>query len=705
MAKNLVLEIGTEEIPASYIPPALAQLAKETAEALEKQRLPHGTIWTGGTPRRLVLRIEALAESQEDVRVEVVGPPKSKAFGEDGKPTQAAIGFAKSQGVDVRALEVKSMPRGEYIVAEVEHRGRPSLEILGQVVPDIIVGLGFPKAMRWRVEPVRFARPIRWVLALLGGDVVPMEVAGLRAGRTTFGHRFLSTGPIDVADAAAYAGVLEKAHVLLDPETRRTRIREDIEHLAAEKGGKVHEDEDLLDEVLYLIESPTSVCGEFSAEFLELPPEVVVTAMKEHQKYFAVERPEGGLLPFFIAVGNSGLDARDEVRLGNERVLEARLDDARFYWQEDLKTNLDEKVESLSKVVWQEKLGTMLEKTERIVGLTDLLATAVAPESRDAAVRAARLCKADLVTEMIRDGKEFTKLQGVMGSKYAEVFGESQEVAAAIAEHYLPRFAEDRIAETVPGALVGIADKIDTIVGCFGAGLIPSGSQDPYGLRRQGLGVVRTVVEREFHLSLADLVARSRELYGEKLGSEAREAGEAGAVEKKVLGFFRRRIETYIADRGFRHDEIVAVLSLHCEDPIDSLARVAALRNFREDEEFQGLILGFKRVRNIIKGVGDLPNLQKGLLQEESEKKLHASVMTTEKSIQPLLEERAYKDALKLLVMLRARIDDLFDRVMVMVEDTSLRNNRLALLREVERLFLKVADFSKIVIEGETSEK
>ncbi len=699
MGKDLVLEIGTEEIPASYIPPALKQLARETAGALEKERLPHGKIWTGGTPRRLVLRIEALAESQEDISVEVVGPPKAKAFDGDGRPTPAAIGFAKSQGIDVAALEVKTLPKGEYIVAEVEHRGRPAGDILAQIFPDLVLRLEFPRSMRWRTEPVRFARPIRWILALLGEDVLPLDVAGLAADRLTYGHRFLSEGPLEVASADAFPAVLEEAHVMLDPDVRRACIGEDIERLAREKGGRVHRDEDLLDEVLYLIEFPTSVCGEFSEEFLELPAEVVVTAMKEHQKYFAVESADGRLLPFFIAVGNSGADAGDEVKLGNERVLEARLDDARFYWREDLKTNLDDKVESLSKVVWQEKLGTLLEKTERVVNLTGDLASALAPESRDVAVRAARLCKADLVTEMIRDGKEFTKLQGIMGREYAKVSGEPDEVATAIAEHYLPRFAEDRIPETVPGALVGIADKIDTVVGCFGAGLIPSGSQDPYGLRRQGLGVVRTVIEREFHLSLADLIARATALYGGKLGEDA------APVAGKVLGFFRTRLETYIGDRGFRHDEIVAVLSLYCEDPIDSLARVEALRNFREDQEFQGLILGFKRVRNIIKSVGDLPHLQKGLLAEESEKKLHASVLTTEKSILPLLEEREYTKALKLLVMLRVRIDDLFDRVMVMVEDTSLRNNRLALLREVERLFLKVADFSKIVIEGETGEK
>ncbi len=699
MAKDLVLEIGTEEIPAGYIPPALRQLAKQVARTLEKERLSHGLIRTAGTPRRLVLRIEALADRQEDISVEVVGPPKARAFDAEGEPTQAAIGFAKGQGIDVSVLRVKSLPKGEYIVADVEHRGRPAAEILGQDLPGIVLGLEFPKSMRWRAEPVRFARPIRWILALLGDDVLPLEVAGLKAGRRTRGHRFLSEGPIEIARAADYAGALERGRVMLDPEVRRAHILRDFERLATEKGGRVHDDEDLVNEVLYLIEYPTSVCGEFGAEFLDLPAEVVITAMKEHQKYFAVEDAEGRLLPYFIAVGNSGAQAADEVRRGNERVLEARLDDARFYWQEDLKTNLDEKVESLSKVVWQEKLGTLLEKTERVEALAGDLASALAPKSREVAVRAARLSKADLVTEMIRDGKEFTKLQGIMGREYARVSGEPDEVAVAIAEHYLPRFAEDRIAETVPGALVGIADKIDTLVGCFGAGLIPSGSQDPYGLRRQGLGVVRTVIERGFRLSLSDLVARSRELYAGKLGEDA------AGVDEKVLAFFRTRLDTYLGDRGFRHDEIDAVLSLYGSDPIDALARVEALRDFREDPEFQGLIRVFKRVRNIIKGVGELPELQKGPLAEESEKKLHASVLTTDKSIGPLLEERSYSAALKLLVMLRARIDDFFDRVMVMVEDTNLRNNRLALLREVERLFLRVADFSRIVIEGETSEK
>jgi glycyl-tRNA synthetase beta chain len=699
LPKDLVIEIGTEEIPASYIPPALRQLEKGIAGILEKERLACGKVWTGATPRRLVLRIEGLAERQEDITVEVSGPPKSRAYDEDGKPTQAAIGFAKGQGVDIDALRVKKLPKGEYIVATVEHKGRPAAEILVQAFPDLVLSLEFPKTMRWRSGPYRFARPIRWVLALLGEDVVSMEIAGLKADRVTYGHRFLSSGSIEVKSAADYAGALEGGSVLLDPELRRAKILEQIESLAREKSGRIHQDEDLMNEVLYLMESPTSVCGGFDASFLELPPEVVITAMKEHQKYFAVEGEDGKLLPYFIAVGNSGSEAAEEVRLGNERVLEARLDDARFYWQEDLKTRMDEKVESLAKVVWQEKLGTMLEKTERIVGLTEHLVSDYPEDVQTVAVRAARLCKGDLVTEMIRDGKEFTKLQGIMGREYARVAGEPEGVAIAIAEHYLPRYADDGLAETLPGVLVGIADKVDTIVGCFGAGLIPTGSQDPYGLRRQGLGVVRTVTERDLRIRLSDLIQRALKLYGGKL------EGQPEELEAQILDFFRRRMDTYFGDQEFRHDELDAVLSLYCDDPIDARARVEALRSFREDEEFQGLILGFKRVRNIIKGVGEIPDLQKGMLEEDSEKKLHASVLTTEKSITPLLEEQAYTQALKLLVMLRARIDDFFDRVMVMVEDTGLRNNRLALLREVESLFLRVADFSKVVIEGETTEK
>jgi len=697
VAKDLILEVGTEEIPASYIPPALAQLGRETSEVLAKGRLSYRNLWTGGTPRRLVLRLEGVAERQEDVSVEVVGPPKAKAFDAEGRPTQAGLGFAKSQGVSVDALQIKRLPKGEYVAVVAEHRGRPAGEILSGVLPERVMNLEFPRSMRWRAEPFRFARPIRWVLAILGDEVLPLELAGLRADRVTYGHRFLSAGPMRIENPRSYAGVLEEAFVVVDPDVRRGRIVDEINRLAREKGGRVHSDEELLAEVVHLVEYPTAVCGGFDPSFLDLPADVVITAMKEHQKYFAVEGKDGRLLPYFIAVGNSGADVADGVRLGNERVLEARLDDARFYWQEDLKTSLEQKVESLSKVVWQEKLGTLLEKTERLVALTEFLAADQPPEVRRVALRAARLSKADLVTEMIRDGKEFTKLQGVMGSEYARVSGEPEEVCAAIAEHYLPRFAEDRVPETLPGALVAIADKVDTIVGCFGAGLIPSGSQDPYGLRRQGLGVIRTVVEREFRLDLGDLVRRALTLYGEAFGAEG--------IEDRVLEFFRTRMGTYLGDQGYRHDEIDAVLSLYCRDPIDVISRVAALRDSRGDQEFERLIEGFKRVRNIVKGTGDLPDLQKGLLAEDAEKKLHASILTTERGINPLLGEGEYAKALKLLVMLRARIDDLFDRVMVMVEDKSLRNNRLALLREVERLFLRVADFSKIVVEGGTGER
>jgi glycyl-tRNA synthetase beta chain len=692
MTKDLVFEIGVEEIPASYVPPALAELESALRAGLSGARLAFESLDTYATPRRLAAIARGVVARQDDLEREAAGPPAKVAFGPDGAPTKAALGFAKAQGVDVSALEVRETDRGPYVFARVTDRGRAATEVLPECLKTAVESLSFPKTMRWGPDQ-RFARPIRWMVALLDGEVLDLSVAGVRAGAETYGHRAWSPGPHRVHGAADYADLLRRSHVVVDHRERRSAIERDAEARAAECGGRLVRDDALLDEVTFLVEQPTVFAGRFDERFLKLPRPVIIAAMKGHQRYFAVETPSGGLMPFFLCVMNGPPDNVDGIRRGNERVLVSRLDDAEFYWHEDTKTPLADKVDALRNVVWLEGLGSLYEKTGRLETLSRLLASALGAADADTVARAARLAKADLVTEMVKDGKEFTALQGVMGREYARVSREPEAVAVAVYEHYLPRFAGDDLPASEAGTILSMADKLDSIAGCFSAGLVPSGSQDPYALRRQAIGVLRMIDEKALGLSLGDAVRGALKGY-------AIDDGRLAEVAGSVLEFLRQRTRGYLMDAGFSYDLVDAVLEASFDDLMGARSRLVALTHFRANEDFAGLVIGARRVSNILKGQPERP-LVSGSLVEQAETDLEAAARAASGRVAEAVKSGDFDAAVKELLNLRRPIDAFFDGVMVMVEDEQVRNARLGLLTFVRRLFLTIADFAKVVLEGE----
>ena len=692
MARDLLFEIGVEEIPASYILPALAQLAESLGRELNTARLSFESSRTFATPRRLTVIVKGVADAQTSETRTVTGPPASIAFGDDGAPTKAATGFARSQGVDVAALTVV----GDYVQVEVTDGGGPAADVLPRLLAAAADTLTFPKTMKWGPDR-RFARPIRWLVAMLGSDVLDLTYAGVQGGNLTRGLRVWSPGPHEVEGADAYEELLRDNYVIADHEKRRDTIANEALRVAGECGGGLVEDLDLLEEVTFLTEYPTICAGSFDKRFLKLPRDVVVAAMKGHQRYFAVESGGGTLLPYFLCVVNAPKDHHDIIRKGNERVLESRLDDAEFYWQEDTRSSLESKVERLKDVVWLEGVGSLYEKTERLEALAGYVARAIAPDALDTAVRAARLAKADLVTEMVRDGKEFTELQGIMGREYALESSEPQTVATAIYEHYLPRFAGDALPKAPAGTVLSIADKIDSIVGCFSVGLIPTGSQDPYALRRQAIGLVRIVDEGELPLSLGELVRKAGAGYDVT-------GGALDELVESVLSFMRLRARTLFIDAGHAYDLVDAVLESSFDSLVGVRPRLTALTHFRAEDDFEGLVIGARRAMNILKGQAP-GKFDAGTLVEPASQALNEMRKTAAAGVDAAMARGDFDSAVRELLRLRKPIDSFFDDVMVMVDDPKLKDARLGLLGEVKRLFMRVADFSRVVLEGEEREE
>ncbi len=689
MTRTLLFEIGTEEIPAGFMEPALSFMERYMTKALESHRIDHGEVITMGTPRRLVLVVKGVAETQRDKVEEVMGPPAKVAFDNKGKPTKAAVGFAKGQGVAVEDLKVKETPKGAYVYVLKEEKGGRTLELLPSLLEQLVRTIPFKKSMRWGDKELRFARPIHWFLALFGEDVVEFEIEGIRSGRTTYGHRFLAPDPIELAHPDDYLPSMEKAKVVVDHGVRREIIWDQVRREAAKVGGVPQEDEELLDEVNFLVEFPVATCGTFDQEFLELPPEVLITPMKEHQKYFPVFDKEGRLMNHFVVVNNMLTENMDLITQGNERVLRARLADARFFFQEDKETPLMEMFEKLKDVVFQEKLGTSYDKVMRFRQLALFMAEKVAPEKLDLVDRTALLCKADLESQMVY---EFPELQGVMGREYARLQGEPQEVYLGIYEHYLPRFAGDDLPTTVTGALVGIADRIDTIVGCFGIGLIPTGSEDPYGIRRDTLGVIHVILSQGFRLSLWELIDRALELLGNRVEREPRE------VKEEVLNFLRQRLYHLWVSEGFRHDLVDAVLSAGFDDLVAARKRLEALQAFSRDPNFEALMTTFKRVVNILPPGFTGGEVNPHLFQKEEEKNLYEALIQLEGKVKELVAQENYLEALKTIATLKERVDAFFDGVLVMDKEERIKTNRLSLLSRIAHLFTGLADLSKVVL-------
>ncbi|MBS4022773.1 MAG: glycine--tRNA ligase subunit beta [Dethiobacter sp.] len=692
MARTFLLEIGTEEIPARFMEPALIQLKDAASEELRFERLSHGEIKTFGTPRRLVLLVDALAEGQLEIVEKKKGPAKKAAYDNQGNPTPAALGFARGQGIEAGELFTEAVDGVEYVFAARQTPAQAAGEVLQSVCIRLLSRLSFPKPMFWYSREIRFARPIRWLTALYGSEVVCFEFAGLSADRKTYGHRFLAPEARVLPSADDYLQAMADGAVVVDQKERRAMIAGQVTSEAVRLGGRTSLDEELLDEVVYLVEYPRAVAGNFNSDYLEIPPEALITVMRTHQRYFPVFDANDSLLPHFITISNGTSDEFTyNVRAGNERVLRARLADARFFFDEDRKVTLESHVEALDKILFMEQLGSMRKKTERLAAITKALAAEIALPMHEvaAAVRAAALCKADLVTHMVY---EFPELQGTMGGYYARLSGEDSAVAVAISEHYAPRYAGDTPAVTPAGAVVAVSDKLDTLVSCFGLGLIPSGSQDPYALRRSALGIVSTLALHNFNISLSRLVSLG---LAELSGSISRPGAE---VLAGVHDFLLSRVRYMFAEEGLRYDVIDAALGSSADDLPGLSARARVLQRKLETPELTSLLTPFTRASNLVRNAcAHTPD--PSLFVSDAEQKLYAEVTHSADVVKNAAAGGDYEAVFTALAALQQPIDNFFTEVMVMVEDKAVRNNRLALLQQIKTAFLTLGDLSKIVQE------
>ncbi|MBR2519230.1 MAG: glycine--tRNA ligase subunit beta [Selenomonadaceae bacterium] len=681
--KTLLLEIGTEEIPAHAMPAILEQLKTLATKSLKEARIEFGDVQTLGTPRRLALLVENVAARQADVEDEKRGASAKIAFDADGKPTKAAIGFAKKNNVRPEDL----ITRDGYIYAVIREQGKSSAEIFATLLPKIICDLSFPNNMRWGSLDFKFIRPLRWIVALFGDEIIPFEVANVKSGRTSRGHRFLSTGDFEISTAENYVAACEKNFVIVDQNKRRELITAQINEVAASKGGVAEITDDLLEEVLYLVEYPTALAGSFEEKYLQLPAEAVITPMRDHQRYFPVKTGDGKLLPLFITVRNGGKNFLEIVQHGNERVLKARLEDAQFFFNEDRKKSLEAHRDKLKTVVFQEGLGSVYEKTERLVKLVEKISDmlGVTADERANSIRAAQLSKADLVTGMVT---EFTELQGIMGREYAKLDGEAAEVCAAIDEHYMPRFAGDAQPKSTAGKILSLADKIDNIVATFSRGLVPTGSQDPFALRRQALGIVNQLTAARQSVSIREIVELAMDLLNitDKIGREK--------IQSEVADFMRLRVKNVLSN-STRYDVIDAVLD-DADDVFAVTLKAAAVEQFLATPDAVKVIQSFVRVSNLAKKA-DSTDMDEKLFELDAEKVLFRAFEAVKVAADELIDKKDFLGALDVLKKLSAPIDSFFDSVMVMDENLSVRKNRLALLKSTDNLLAKIADFGKIV--------
>ena len=686
MEQKLLFEIGTEEIPAKFMPGILEQLKSLAEKKLQELRVPYASVTVLGTPRRMTFIADGVEETQASTVVESKGPSVKIAFGPDGAASKAAQGFARGQGIAVEDLIV----RDEYVYAVKQLTGQAVIDLLPAFLVDIVESLSFPKNMRWADHDFRFVRPIRWLVALLDNKIIPIEITGVKSGRNTIGHRFLSKGEVEIASAGDYEKVLREHFVLVDQDERRKMIRQQVEELAQKEGGIAEIDEDLLEEVVYLVEYPTALCGHFDDKFLTLPKETVITPMREHQRYFPVLTADGKLLAKFITVRNGNSEGLDIVAHGNERVLRARLSDAEFFFNEDRKIKLEERLEKLKTVVFQEGLGNIYDKSVRLADIAMTLKKSLNVKvDEDILQRTALLSKTDLVTGMVC---EFTELQGVMGREYALLDGEEPEVAQGIFEHYLPRFAGDELPTTDIGRLVGIADKLDNIAAPFSRGLIPTGSQDPYALRRQAIGIINILVDGNYHLPLLKTISAV-------LGLLNVPSAKNGELLAQLQEFFVQRVKNMMGDQGIRYDVIDAILNEKANDDIvDLFVRAKALAEYVETSEAAESIQAFTRVVNLCKKAEGETIIKESLFVEPAEKELYEVVCRLQKETIPALVAYNYADVLKLINEVSAPVNKFFDTVMVMDKDENVKNNRLALLVQVKETASMVGDLSAIVL-------
>ena len=686
MNNYLLLEIGVEELPSRFGQTTLDQIENNLSKLLKEERVNFDNIDKYATPRRLTFVIKNLADKASDLEEEVKGPAKKIAVDEEGNFTKPALGFMKSKGLDPENIYFKQVGNAEYLFGTIKQSGKETAEILKNIIPTAIKNVTFPKAMRWGGKNMRFARPIRWMVALLNDNVLDVNLEGIKASNVTKGHRFLGEREFEVNSVEDYFEKLEKNYIILDQHKRKSMIKEQAIEVANSLGGEVELDDDLLEEITFLVEYPTAFYGEFEEDYVKLPKEVVTTPMKEHQRYFPVSK-DGKLLPYFIAVRNGDSHRIDIVKAGNEKVLKARLADALFFYKEDTKKPLESFVDKLQTVVFQAKLGTVYDKSLRIDKLSQTILNELnMSESAKNTQRAAKLCKADLVTNMVF---EFTELQGIMGRDYAKVGGENEEVCQAIFEHYLPRYAGDILPETNAGIALSIADKLDSIAGFFAIGIKPSGSQDPYALRRQALGILSILLDKKLSVNLNNLINAALDNYS-NLEFNKEE------VASQIVEFFVERVKNLFKDLGIRYDVIDAVLNNNLNDISDIHTRALELNRWLQKDELVEMLTAFNRVSTLAqKATIDI--VKEELLKEDAEIKLYNGFKEIKLNVESLLVDKKYNEALDAFATLRPLVDNLFDNVMVMDKDESVKENRLGLLKQIYSTMLTICDLSKIV--------
>ena len=698
---ELLFEVGCEEIPAGMLPKAEEELRINIEKLLSAESLSEGvTVETFSAPRRLTAWVRGLLAKQPDLEAEVTGPPKSVAYDSVGAPTRAALSFAEKQGAHVSDLYLVQTPKGEYLAAKQIKLGRTAAQILTAILPRAVHDLTWPRSMTWTgLEGGRFIRPIRWIVAVLEGKPLKLSTAGIPAGDTTRGHRFLGSSAIRVKNFAGYEKQLHSQGVIIRPAKRQEKIDRELMAHAKRSGLELHEDAALRKLVVYLNEFPTVIQGDFDPAFLSLPDEILVTVMRDHQKYFAVEKKNGDLAPHFLAVINVAGDGKGIIRAGHERVLRARFADAQFFWTSDQKCRLADYLPKLERITYESRLGSYRDKVERVRSIARWLAEqwfnlGLLQAHVAEADRAAELAKCDLATEMVR---EFTELQGIVGGLYARAQGEPVEVADAVYDHYRPVGLDDPIPRNLTGCAVALADKLDSVVGCFAVGVVPTGSSDPYALRRAALGIVKIILDKKLPLSISLSIGAA----AKALVTLKPKRGVTPTQEAQILEFILDRAKFVFREKeGFGYDEVSAVFRAGADDLVDAQKRLVALKAIRKSKNFEPLAVSFKRIRKILEkanvSAGTVHHVNPELFESPAERELYSAVRDAATKVQALKRAGKYQGALEVIAGLRKAVDQFFDGVMVMAESEAVRNNRLALLAELLREFTTVADFSEI---------
>jgi len=688
---ELLLEIGTEEIPSDYLENGLKELKRLAELYLKDNRIEiKGGLHTYGTPRRLVLVGKSIADTQEDTIQAITGPPQKAAFDEEGKPTKAALGFAKKQGVSVDELQLLETPKGVYLYIKRKMPGRLTITILSEVLPKLIATIPWPKSMRWGSQEFSFVRPIHWVLALFNGTIIPFEVAGVTSGAQTRGHRFMAPQSMEIEGLEDYLQKMNESSIIINQKEREDRVEKAVITAVKTVSGLPVIDPELLFTVTNMVEFPSAICGGFDKAFLAIPDPVLITAMKEHQRYFSVRDHEGNLMPNFVAVNNT--IARDEsmVRKGHERVLQARLADANFFFKEDRKRLIEDRLEDLKTVIYQAELGTSFDKVQRFTRLAEYLAEQIIPEKIDDVGLVAKLCKCDLVTEMVM---EFPSLQGVMGEEYARLDGYPEDICKAISDHYLPIQAESQLPESLIGSIVGIADRMDTIVGFFSMGLEPDGTADPYALRRQALAIIRIVRDKKIAISFQDFIHKSASILNETISFDQKK------IEDSVINFIKNRFKNLLLSDAITQDFIEAVISIDFNFLHQAEKKIQALQRFRDiSKDFETLAIAFKRIINIGKSFEEMYSVNPDLFEHKSEEGLWKTFQLVQDEAKREIDRENYFEALSIISRIIKPVDEFFSEVMVMAEDKRVKENRLGILKSLQVFFLQVADFSKFSI-------